>query len=208
MILGPELPWVRQVVADMSSWVDRAVIGLKLCPFAKSVVVRGQLHWAVSNATTAPELLDDLDAELQGLMRLPAEQRDTTLLVVPDFMPDFLEFHAFLPRADRRLRALQLEGLVQLASFHPGFEFAEEPPDAVGHFTNRAPYPTLHLLRESSIDRAVDACPDAEAIYGRNLDTLARLGMAGWSALGVQRSAPPFGGVDPVGPARNPGQSR
>jgi uncharacterized protein len=208
MILAQDLPLACQVVADMSNWVDRAVIGLNLCPFAKSVVARGQLHWAVSTAATAPELLDDLDAELRGLMKVPVEQRDTTLLVAPDFMPDFLAFHAFLPRVDKCLRALQLEGVVQVASFHPEFEFAEQPPDALGHFTNRAPYPTLHLLRESSIDRAVEAFPDAEAIYGRNLETLARLGRAGWSALGVRRNVPVLGGDDLAAAAHAPGPVR
>ncbi len=188
MILSPESPGVRQVVADMSTWLERAVIGLNLCPFAKSVVVRQQLHWAVSTAADPQELLDDLDAELRALMELAPQERDTTLLVAPDFLPDFLAFHAFLSKVDKRLRALRLDGVVQVASFHPEFEFAEEPADALGHFTNRAPYPTLHLLREASIERAVEAFPDAEAIYGRNLATLAQLGRSGWQALGLTRS--------------------
>ena len=188
MILPENHPDAMQVRADMRHWLDAAVIGLNLCPFAKAVVARGQLHWAVSDASDAPALLQDLAEEAQSLLALPAEQRDTTLLVAPDALPGFLDFLDAVQRAERWVRKRGLDGVLQVASFHPAFEFADEAPDALGHRTNRAPYPTLHLLREDSIARALESFPDPASIYERNLATLARLGTAGWDALGLGRS--------------------
>lgn len=166
-------------------WLERAVIGLNLCPFAKAVHVKQQIHWVVARATEPADLLDCLQQELLDLQACPPEVRDTTLLIMPDALPDFLAFNDFLYPAEKLLRKLRLDGDLQIASFHPAFQFAQEPPDALSHYTNRAPYPILHLLREASIDRAVEAFPDAEAIYSRNIATLDALGAEGWRALDV-----------------------
>jgi hypothetical protein len=170
---------------DTLRWLERAVIGLNLCPFAKSAHVKGQVHVAVSEAHDAAGVLEDLAREADGLVALPAASRDTTLLVVPHCLHDFLEFDDVVRRGDKMLRKRKLEGVLQLASFHPRFQFADTGPEDIANFTNRSPYPTLHLLREESIDRAVAAFPDAEAIYGANIDALRRLGRDGWDSLDV-----------------------
>lgn len=179
-----------RILADMQRWLERAVIGLNLCPFAKAVHVRGQVHWAVSHAASTPVLEQDLLRELDALAAADPAERDTTLLVVSQGLEDFFEFNLFVADAERLLKRRGLTGALQMASFHPDFQFAHTPPQDPGNCTNRAPYPTLHLLREDSIARAVQAFPDAEMIYGNNIRTLERLGLAGWQALGVGRSAP------------------
>jgi hypothetical protein len=181
--------FTEAVVSDTRNWLDRAVIGLNLCPFAKAVHVKGQVHYAVSNATQPRELLDDLATELAALVALEPAVRDTTLLIAPGCLDDFVEFNDFMRQADRLVRKKGLEGVIQLASFHPGYQFASSEADDVANCTNRAPYPTLHLLRESSIARAVEAFPHPEAIYEANIETLRRLGAAGWASLHVGRSA-------------------
>ena len=173
-------------VADTVRWLERAVIGLNLCPFAKAPHVKGQIHYALSQTKNLAGLREELAAELQALQALPAEQRETTLLIVPQLLQDFLDFNDFLDEADALLQALDLEGELQVASFHPQFQFAGTAPDDITNFTNRSPYPTLHLLREASIDRAVEAFPEAETIYEANMAALDKLGHAGWQALDVE----------------------
>ncbi len=170
---------------DTRRWLERAVIGLNLCPFAKAVYVKDQVHLRVSPARDAADFLQDLTAELQALNAAKPEVRDTTLLIAPDCLHDFLDFNDFLAHADDALRALDLEGVLQIASFHPQYQFTGTAPDDITNFTNRAPYPTLHLLRESSIDRAVAVFPAPEAIFQTNMTTLEKLGQAGWNALAV-----------------------
>lgn len=170
---------------DMQQWLERAVIGLNLCPFAKAVHVKQQIRYAVSAACTPEQLLQELEHELQHLCATPATTLDTTLLMHPAVLADFLDFHFFQTEVEALLDRLDLHGELQVASFHPLFEFAGCAADDIGNYTNRAPWPTLHLLREASIDRAVAAFPDAAAIYERNIETLERLGHAGWQALWV-----------------------
>lgn len=184
------------VTADMRRWLERAVIGLNLCPFARAVHVRGQVHYAVSRAAQPRSLLRDLVRELRNLREIDPEVRDTTLLVAPDCLTDFLDFNDFLTVADRTLRDLKLEGVFQIASFHPDYQFANTLADDITNCTNRAPYPTLHLLREASVERAVAAFPQTESIFERNMRTMERLGAAGWAALGLQcTAAPPNGKI-------------
>lgn len=169
-------------------WLERAVIGLNLCPFAKGVQVKGQIRTVVSPARDETALLDDLERELRYLVDTPAEQTDTTLIVVPAMLADFDDFLGFLDLADVVLRTHGLSGVLQIASFHPDFVFAdgEDGEDGdIAHCTNRSPYPTLHLIREASLARAVAAFPDAADIYERNIATLRKLGAAGWAALDV-----------------------
>ena len=175
----------QTVEQDTRRWLERAVIGLNLCPFAKSVHVKGQVHFAVSDATEAGSLRQALITELQDLVALEPEVRDTTLLVAPDAFPDFLDFNDFLATVDRALAELDLEGVIQIAPFHPRFVFAGTQDDDITNFTNRTPYPTLHLIRETSIDRAVQAFPEAEAIFEVNMATMEKLGPEGWAALDV-----------------------
>ena len=172
-------------VGDTLRWLERAVIGLNLCPFAKAVLVKGQVHCAVSAATDRAGVLEDLSAELDALMAADAAVRDTTMLIVPNALQDFLEFNDFLSQAERLVRKRKLDGVIQLASFHPHYRFEGTDEDDITNFTNRSPYPILHLLREDSVTRAVDAFPDPEAIYEANMDTMRRLGPEGWKALAV-----------------------
>jgi hypothetical protein len=180
----------QQAIDDTRAWVDRAVIGLNLCPFAKSVQVKGQVHYAVSQARTTQALLEDLVYELKQLLAIDSIDRDTTLLIAPGCLDDFLDFNDFLLLADRTLVDLDLDGVIQIASLHPDYQFAGTRADDITNYTNRSPYPTLHLLREDSIDRAVAAFPEAESIFERNMATLERLGLEGWAALKVGRTGP------------------
>jgi len=172
-------------IPDTVRWLERAVIGLNLCPFAKAPHVKGQIHYAVSEAKGLEGLRDELIEELKALAALPADERETVLLVVPHLLRDFLDFNDFLDEADGVLQALDLEGEFQIASFHPDFQFAGTKPDDITNFTNRSPYPTLHLIREASIDRAVEAFPEAEMIYEANMATMEKLGLQGWKKLDV-----------------------
>jgi hypothetical protein len=160
-------------------WLERAVIGLNLCPFAKAVHAKGQVRYVLSGATTPEALLEDLGEALLHLRDAPAEEVDTTLVVHPGVLADFLDYNDFLAQADALVAELGLEGVLQVASFHPGYQFAGTAPDDAGNFTNRSPYPTLHLLREASVTRAVATYPDPDAIIDRNIDTMQRLGAGG-----------------------------
>jgi hypothetical protein len=175
----------EEVVAATRLWLERAVIGLNLCPFAKAVHVKQQVRYAVTAASTADALLAELEYELDLLARTDAAEIDTTLLIHPQVMTDFIDYHFFLGEADAALKRLGLQGVIQIASLHPHYEFAGSDSDDIANFTNRSPYPTLHLLREDSIDRAVAAFPDAAEIFERNIDTLRRLGHEGWRRLWV-----------------------
>ena len=181
----PDQRLTDQVTADTRRWVERAVVGLNLCPFAKTPHIKGLIHYAVSLAQNPAALLADLERELRALADAPEAGRETTLLMAPRLFADFLDFNDFLDQADAVLEALDLEGVLQIAPFHPRFQFADTEPDDITNATNRAPYPTLHLIRESSIDRAVAAFPEAETIYLTNMDTMRRLGRERWAALDV-----------------------
>jgi hypothetical protein len=172
-----------KIIADTQQWVERAVIGLNLCPFAKSVVVKKQVRYALSAASTADDLLAELEHELTRLANTKPAELDTTLLIHPQAMTDFLDYHFFLAEVDALNRNLGYDGVFQIASLHPQYEFAGSEPDDIANFTNRSPYPTLHLLRESSIDRAVAAFPEAADIFERNIETMERLGHVGWKDL-------------------------
>ena len=167
-------------IALTRRWLERAVIGLNLCPFAKAVHVKQQIRYVVSEAQTPDALLEELERELAFINRADPKQVDTTLLIVPQQFEEFLDFFFFLNEAEVLLKRMQLEGVLQIASFHPQYQFERHEPDDIENYTNRAPYPILHLLREASIDRAVDAFPDAADIYERNMETLRRLGPEGW----------------------------
>jgi hypothetical protein len=164
-------------------WLERAVIGLNLCPFAKAVHLKQQIRWVESPARDAESLLQDLVHELQWLAAADPDAVDTTLLVHPQALNDFLDYNDCLDVADAALVELGLDGVLQVASFHPDFRFEGSDADDAGNLSNRSPYPTLHLLREDSVERAVAAFPEAETIYERNIETLRRLGSAGWRAL-------------------------
>lgn len=174
----------EQVLADTRRWIEKAVIGLNLCPFARAVYVKNQVRIVVSRARHLDAFLDQLDAELDLLNATPPEQIDTTLLVHPTLFPDFLQFNDFLGLVDDVVTEHGLDGVIQVASFHPRFQFEGTEPDDISNATNRASYPVLHLLREDSIERAVASdAGDADAIVERNIATLRALGHEGWQRL-------------------------
>jgi len=174
---------VALAIAETRAWVRRAVIGLNLCPFARAVDVKDQIRYVFSDATDAETLLATLVVELQRLADTDPEVVDTTMVIHPRVFADFEDFNDFLELADAAVEDLDLDGVLQVASFHPQFQFADTGPDDITNATNRSPYPTLHLLREESVDRAVAAFPEAEAIFERNMDTLEKLGPQGWAAV-------------------------
>lgn len=169
------------VIAATTHWLTRAVIGLNLCPFARAVHQKQQIRYVVSHAQDMPEVLEDLRAELNRLAHTDAQEIDTTLLILPHTLQDFHAFTHALVDAERVLKKLRLRGVFQIASFHPDFVFADASPDDVENLTNRAPYPILHLLREDSVSRGVDALPDAERITERNQRRLREMGHTGYA---------------------------
>ena len=173
------------IVVATRAWLEKAVIGLNLCPFAKAVHIGDRIRYAVSVAETPGELRADLADELEALAAADPGEIETTLLIHPRVFADFLDYNDFLEVADETLEDLDLVGEIQVASFHPGYQFAGTEPDDIENYTNRSPYPMLHLLRESSVDAAVAAFPDTAQIYERNIETMRALGHEGWRRLGL-----------------------
>ena len=179
-----------EVLAQTWHWVEAAVVGLNLCPFAKSVLNKGQIRVAVSQAKHLDAFLEDLDRELLHLRDCDPNVTDTTLLVHPTLFPDFLVFNDVLDIVDDVLQEHELEGVIQVAPFHPDFVFEGEAEDDMSHFTNRAPYATLHLIREESLERAIGASSEsAEDIYTRNQGVLRHLGLEGWRKLMLRQTS-------------------
>lgn len=174
---------IASALDDTRRWIEKAVIGLELCPFARSPYVANRIHYRVSAATDEDSLRADLAHELATLASALKSACETTLLIHPRALADFSDYNAFLDTADREVDALGLRGEIQIASFHPQYQFAGTTPDDIGNYTNRSPHPMLHLLREASVERAVAALPDASAIYERNIETLRRLGIEGWREM-------------------------
>ncbi len=172
-----------EIISATQSWLEKAVIGLNLCPFAKAVHVKQQIRYVVSDAVNAQDLYSDLLHEIQFLLDADPAKIDTTLLILPSILHVFLDFNDFLAQADNALGELNAHGLVQIASFHPDYQFVATEPDDIENYTNRAPHPTLHLLREESISRAVDSYPDTDEIFQKNQAMLNKLGIEGWHKL-------------------------
>ena len=175
----------EEAIAATKLWLERAVIGLNLCPFAKGVHVKNQVRYVVSAAQTPEELLRDVLSEFEVLAESSPSEIDTTLLIHPHVLTDFLDYNDFLDVVDAALEEVDLAGELQVASMHPQYQFADTEPDDITNYTNRSPYPTLHLLREESIDAAVDAFPEAEQIFDKNIETMLKLGHDGWNSLGL-----------------------
>ena len=171
------------VITNTQQWLERAVIGLNLCPFAKAEHVHGRIRYSVSEATQPTDLLLALEHEIAFLLAQDPAKTETTLLIVPHMLADFLDYNDFLDEADSMLEHADPDVQLQIASFHPQYQFAGTQPDDIENFTNRSPYPMLHLLREDSVERAVDTFPDAALIYKRNIATLRKLGLAGWKTM-------------------------
>ena len=172
-----------RIEQDVRRWLERAVIGLNLCPFAKAVYVKGQVRIVVSDASTERALLEQLGEEMALLRDTPADDIDTTLLAHPQVLQDFLDYNDFLDDADALVEAMELDGMLQVASFHPHYQFAGTDPEDAENLTNRAPWPILHLLREDSVDRAVAAYPEPDGIIERNVATMRELGSEGFRKL-------------------------
>ena len=175
----------EEILSQTRSWLEKAVIGLNLCPFAKAVYLKNQVRLVVSHARHADDLLEELDRELDLLVATPAQKLETTLLIHATLFEEFLDFNDFLEIAEGVVDEHGLDGIVQLASFHPHFQFEGTELDDISNFTNRAPFAILHLLREDSVTRAVDAFPEVDMIYQRNIETMQKLGHEGWTALGL-----------------------
>jgi uncharacterized protein len=183
MTRAAPLPSNDTVIEHTRSWLAQVVIGLELCPFAKPVFAKGQIRYVVSDAETPEALLEALLAELGRLLDADPETVDTTLLIHPRALPSFLDYNDFLSVVSAALEDLELEGELQVASFHPGYLYEGNAADDPANFVTRSPYPMLHILREASVDRAVAVFPDASKIVDKNQRTLRALGHAGWQRL-------------------------
>ena len=174
-----------QIIAATRHWVEAAVIGLDLCPFALAVHIQDLIRYSVSSAETPEQLLADLLRELQILADTDPAEIETTLLIHPGTLTEFLDYNDFLDVVDAALEDLGLDGVIQIASFHPQYQFAGTGPDDIENYTNRSPYPMLQLLRESSVERAVETFPDTARIFEKNIETLRQLGLEGWKRLRI-----------------------
>jgi hypothetical protein len=172
-----------EVICATRRWVEKSVIGLNLCPFAENPYRGKRVRFYVSEQRSAAGLLDELRAELTRLAAADPEECETTLLIHPWVLTDFIEYNEFLGICDAAVAALDLEGVLQVASFHPQYQFAGSQADDIENYTNRSPHPILHLLREASVERAVAAVGDTEEIYRRNMRKLRALGRDGWQRL-------------------------
>lgn len=190
MTQAPHTTPSEEILTATQAWLQKAVIGLNLCPYAKSVHVKNQIRYVISAAATAEDLLAQLLSELRHLETTDPALLDTTLLIHPHVLTDFLDYNDFLDVADAALHELDLVGIIQIASFHPHYQFAGTAPDDIDNYTNRSPYPILHLLREDSIERAVAAFPDAAHIFEKNIETLRSLGREGWDRLELNAPLP------------------
>ncbi|MDZ4725597.1 MAG: DUF1415 domain-containing protein [Leptospira sp.] len=171
------------IIQKTKSWLEKIVIGLNLCPFAKSVFIKNQIRFAVTLTTSKKELGQILTSEFDLLLNLEKEKTETTLLIIPNLFPRFLDFNDYLAEAEERLGKANLEGVLQIASFHPDYQFAGRKPDDPANFVNRSPYPILHLLREESIEEVVEHYPNIDDIYPNNIQTLRNLGIEAWKSL-------------------------
>jgi uncharacterized protein len=178
-------PRSSEIIAATRTWIERAVIGLNLCPFASAVYFQEQIRYVVSRARNTATLRAELKRELRTLAKVSPAKTETTLLIHPRVLTDFLEYNDFLAEADAVIEELDLVGMIQIASFHPQYQFAGTKPGDLANYTNRSPFPMLHLLREASVTRAVASVPDAAAIHKRNIATMRRLRLAGSAALGL-----------------------
>jgi uncharacterized protein len=176
-------PTNEAIIFKTARWVEKVVIGLNLCPFAKAVQVKQQVRYVVSDAEATQGLLEDLKRELEWLTAAPAAEVDTTVLIHPRVLTDFADYNEFLGDADDLLVELGLEGELQIASFHPDYCFADSAGNDPANYTNRSPYPMLHLLREASVSRALETHPEPQKIYERNIETLRALSIAGIERL-------------------------
>ncbi|MFC7419663.1 DUF1415 domain-containing protein [Iodobacter arcticus] len=172
-----------QIILDTERWLEKAVIGLNLCPFAKAVHIKKQVRYVVSEARNIDVLIETLIIELETLAEADPAKLETTLLIHPCVLGDFMAYNDFLEIADAVLEELKLDGILQIASFHPQYQFEGSDMDDIDNYTNRSPYPTLHLLREDSIAKAVEVFPEADVIVDRNIATLRAIGLDGWKKL-------------------------
>jgi len=165
----------ESVVQATRNWVEDVVVGYNLCPFAKRELVRDRVRFVVSDADNEDSLLQALQTELLRLDDEP--ETETTLLIHPHVLQSFADYNDFLDAADGLLVYLDMEGVYQIASFHPDYQFADAEPDAAENYTNRSPFPMLHLLREASLEAAIDSHPDVDGIPQRNIDLMNKLGV-------------------------------
>lgn len=180
----------QTIIQHTRIWLEKAVIGLNLCPFAKAPYIKNRIRISVSRAKHLDGFLEDLDRELILLAQTPPAQIETSLLVHPSLFPEFEPFNDMLGFADGAVADNNLEGIIQIASFHPAFRFAGTNENDISNHTNRSPYPTLHLIREDSIAKAAEAFPDASVIFERNIARLEEMGQEGWNKLGIPSTCP------------------
>jgi hypothetical protein len=182
-VMAPEPPTADVVLLATQNWVEQAVIGLGLCPFAKAVQVKRQIRYCVSLAEQTDVLLADLRQELLALLEADPCEIETTLIIASRVLTEFRDYNVFVEQAARLLEELELTGVLQIASFHPDYQFGDLDSDDVANCSNRSPYPSLHLLREESVTRAVEAFPEADRIFEKNIATLRALGHDGWARI-------------------------
>ncbi|MCB0552066.1 MAG: DUF1415 domain-containing protein [Phaeodactylibacter sp.] len=173
----------KPYLEETRRWVEHFVVGLNLCPFAHSPFRNGRIRYVLYEQEDIVELARLLVQEAQWLSRQPAGEVETTLLVHPNALPDFYDYLDFLEEAELLIRENDLEGIIQVASFHPAYQFAGTEADAPENYTNRSPYPMLHLLREEALEQAIDSYNHPEQIPEQNIEKMNKLGQEGIEEL-------------------------
>ena len=163
-----------EITGSVQRWVESFVVDLNLCPFAKRELIKNRIRFALTAAQTEEELLTALQAELELLDS--DTSIETTLLIHAKVLQDFYDYNQFLDYADELLLQMGLEGVYQIASFHPHYQFGNTDPDAAENYTNRSPYPMLHIIREESIARAIADSPNIDQVPARNIALMNQLG--------------------------------
>lgn len=165
---------IGKITRETRAWLEAFVVGLNLCPFARSELQQDRVRIVVSAATDDSELLERMGAEIQLLDETPSVA--TTLIVHPAVLIDFHDYHQFLPRANRLLKSQGWKGVFQIATFHPDYQFASTEQNDTENYTNRSPYPMIHILREASLERAIDSYPEVDDIPARNIALMNDMG--------------------------------
>ena len=167
----------QQIIDTTKLWLDRFVIGLNLCPFAKHPFRNDKIRYIVFEGSDLEKLTETWLKEANALVETTPSVLETTLIILPEVLDEFEAYLDFVEMSEFILEEVDLDGVIQIASFHPDYQFDETEPTDVENYTNRSPFPMLHLLREESVNRAIEAYPEIGDIPDNNIDTMNKLGL-------------------------------
>ena len=169
------MPTEKEIIQTVKNWIANFIIQYNLCPFAKKPFVQNKISYIVYEGEDLEELATILQQTFTDLQTISRSSLETTIIILPNLLQNFNDYLAFLEVANRLIFALRLEGIIQIASFHPNYQFAGTNKEDVTNYTNRSPFPLIHLLREDSVTEAVTHYEDIEEIPERNMELMRQL---------------------------------